>query len=497
MKAVTVSEMRSLEDAAVADGWTEERLMEKAGEQLAYAIARFFPAPGTIVAYLGKGHNAGDAFVALRFLRDKFGWEIAARPAFAADHWSPLTRVKSFELGAIEKFREPPPWQTLKRPLILLDALLGIGANGALRDPLIGLSEEMAWLRGNAGASTVALDLPSGVDPDTGEIHEHAVTADITFMIGAAKRGLLFEHAANATGALSLVPVTPLLATGAGDFQLTGPSSIASSHAPRPFDFHKGKAGRVGILAGSRQYSGAAILAATGALRGGAGLVTLHVPPDAFELISAKAPPELILHPCSSPRELLELRYDSLVIGCGLHSEDHDFRAGVKGLIRDSAIPTVVDAEALNLLSEGDLPLLGYHHLLTPHPGEFRRLAPDLAETPREQAARIFADHSQATLLLKGCRTIVTQAGAPLWFNPTGTPGMATGGQGDLLSGVLGALLAIGNPPLEAAAMGAWLCGRAAERALFNPELSAQSLLPSDVLRHLGGAFNDWSGRSR
>ena len=254
----------------------------------------------------------------------------------------------------------------------------------------------------------------------------------------------------------------------------------------------------MGILAGSGSYSGAAVLAATGALRGGAGLVTLHVPADAVGAVTAKVPPEIIVRACDDPQELLQARYDSLVIGCGLHSDDENFRNGVKHLISGSTVPSVIDAEALNLLSkENALSLLTRHHLLTPHPGEFQRLAPDLAGTPREEAARLFADRSPATLLLKGCRTIVTRAGAPLWFNPTGTPGMATGGQGDLLAGVLGALLAIGNDPVDAASTGAWLCGRAAERALLEPTVSIQSLLPSDVLRHLGGAFNDWAERRR
>ncbi|RYD30963.1 MAG: NAD(P)H-hydrate dehydratase, partial [Verrucomicrobiaceae bacterium] len=206
---------------------------------------------------------------------------------------------------------------------------------------------------------------------------------------------------------------------------------------------------------------------------------------------------EVIIRTCKDPAEILEPAYDALVIGCGLHSTDEGFRQALRSTIKRSTLPTVLDAEALNLLSPEDLVELQGNHLLTPHPGEFRRLAPDLSGRMREDAARAFADRTTSTLLLKGCRTIVTRKGAPLWFNPTGTPGMATGGQGDLLSGVLGALLAIGNPPPEAAASGAWICGRAAERALLDPRLSPQSLLPTDVLHNLGGAFRDWAERTR
>ncbi len=499
MFAVSTSEMRSLEDAAMADGWTEESLMELAGERFAHSIVGFFPAPGTIVAYLGKGHNAGDALVALRFLRDRFHWKIAIRAAFPAEKWAPLTRVKSYELGDVEIFPATPPWQTLQRPLVLLDGLLGIGAKGALRDPLVPLAHEMKWLRDHVGAKVAAIDLPSGTDPDTGEIFPDSVTADITFMIGAAKRGLLHEHAAIATGALSIVPVEPLTPSGEGDFKMIAPAALDAGNRPRPFNFHKGQAGRIGILAGSLDYSGAAVLAATGALRGGGGLVTIHAPATAASVIAAKCPPEVIVRACENPLEILGLRYDALVIGCGLHSEDPIFRSRILKLIADTETPTVIDAEALNLLSEsGDLSILKSNHLITPHPGEFQRLAPDFKNTPREQAARHFADRTAATLLLKGCRTIVTRRGEPMWLNPTGTPGMASGGQGDLLSGVIGALLAIGNTPTNAAALAAWLCGRAAEIALLDQRhLSPESLLPTDVLHHLGGAFRDWAEQRR
>ena len=160
--------------------------------------------------------------------------------------------------------------------------------------------------------------------------------------------------------------------------------------------------------------------------------------------------------------------------------------------------PTVIDADALNLIAEtGRTLLLSEHHVLTPHPGEFARLAPDLAGLPREQAARQFADLSPATLLLKGSRTLVTRRGRPLHVNSTGSPGMATGGQGDLLSGVIGALLAAGEDPLMAASRGAWLCGRAAEIALDQSHLSEESLVPEDVLHFLGAAFTDWRQSTR
>jgi NAD(P)H-hydrate epimerase len=340
--------------------------------------------------------------------------------------------------------------------------------------------------------------LPSGIDPDSGQISQNTVIADITFMIGNAKRGLLYAHAAAATGALALVTVEPLTFTRTGDFELISPQTLDGGKSPRPFDFHKGEAGRVAILAGSEAYTGAAVLAATGALRGGGGLVTLFVPNAVRNTIAAKCPPEIIVRGFHNPRELLTLTFDSWVIGCGLGEMDTPMAEGLLDLISNSPAPAVLDADALNLIAKsGRTGIFRGNHLLTPHPGEFARLAPDLRDLPREEAARRFADRVPATLLLKGCRTIVTRQGQPLWCNSTGTPGMATGGQGDLLAGVIAARVAIGDSPVDAAGLGAWLCGRAAEVAINQEYLSEESLAPSDVLHFLGAAFRDWKSSRR
>jgi NAD(P)H-hydrate epimerase len=437
--------------------------------------------------------------VALRILRDKFGWDIAARSAFPLSECAPLTRKKWDETGIAHPLQHAPECNGLKRPLLLLDGLLGSGGRGELRQPILQLAREIATLRRQAGAQVAAVDIPSGIDPDSGRIPPDAVHADITFMIGNAKVGLLHGQAASATGALAVVPVAPLTASRTTPCEIVSPQTLHFAKAPRPFDFHKGMAGRVAIVAGSQSYTGAAVLAACGALRGGAGLVTLFVPASVRQLIVSSCPPELIVRETENPRDVLEFRHDSLVIGCGLGEMDSMTEAGLLDLIRNSKAPTVVDADALNFLARTDsLGFLSTRHVLTPHPGEFARLAPDLAEVPREEAARRFSEERCAgILLLKGCRTLVTQRGAALWCNSTGTPAMATGGQGDLLAGVIGARLARGEDPMEAAALSAWLCGRAAEIAMQDRNTSEESMVPSDLLRCLGGAFEDWRSSSR
>ena len=498
MASVLIAESLALEASALANGWTEEQLLNLAGERLGRALGRYFPQAGTAIGYLGKGHNAGDTLVALRILRDQFGWKIAIRNAYPIRDCTPLVQKKWDELGIRLPLDRPPSWRDLQGPLILLDGLLGTGSSGPLREPLRQLAAEMETIRNQAGARVAAVDLPSGMDPDTGRIGVASVIADVTFMIGNAKSGLLNAHAAAATGALAIVPVEPLSSSSPGDCELISPQTLNCGKSPRPFDFHKAMAGRVVILAGSESYTGAAILTATGALRGGGGLVTLCVPESIRPTISAACPPEIIIRGIQSPREILELRFDSLVVGCGMGNLKGSMADDLLAVISNSPVPTVVDADALNLIARtGNLKILTEKHVLTPHPGEFAQLAPDLSELPREEAARRFTDQTSATLLLKGCRTIVTRRGQALWCNATGTPGMATGGQGDLLAGVIGARLVDAASPWEAAALSAWVCGRSAEIAMNAPCTSEESLTPSDVLHFLGAAFRDWKNSGR
>ncbi len=499
MAVVTISQMLEAEASAIAQGWSEEQLLDLAGKRLGTHIGRHFPHPGTAVAYLGKGHNAGDAIVALHILRHHFGWRIHARLGYPPDQLAPLTRKKWSELGihgspAIDPHLSP-------RPLLLLDALLGSGAKGAIRPPLDSLANEINLLRNHAGAIVAAVDLPSGVDPDTGHPGPGCVTADATFMIANPKAGLLTPQATNHCGQLAVVPVEILTSSTPGDRELICPQSLDFAKSPRPFQTHKGQAGRVTLICGSRQYPGAAALTAIGALRGGAGLITLVTPESAAAAIAAKCPPEIIIRSYRSPREILESlesQADAIAIGPGLGQPDPDTTQAIIQLISTTPSPTVIDADALNLIARThNQPLLGQNHILTPHPGEFRRLAPDLAELPRESAALEFTRRHPVTLLLKGARTLVSRANHPLWINSTGTPGMATGGQGDLLTGVIAARLAAGAPPTQAAAHSAWLCGRAAEIALQSSSQSEQSLTPGDIASHLGSAFNDWRQATR
>lgn len=500
MPALSRSEMLAAESSAWSRGWTEEQVLDIAGKRLGLAIARYFKKSGTAIAYLGKGHNAGDAVVALRRLRDQFGWKVSVRHSFPPEQWAPLLGKKCAELGAVESWSQLPDWREMDEPLVIIDGLLGCGGHGPLRGKVLELADEIQWLRLHAGAKVASVDLPSGLDPDTGLAFPGAVTADITFMIAHAKTGLLLSHAANHTGALAMVPVEPLdplPEVPGSSMEVIAPQTMDFGKAPRAFDFHKGMAGRISVVAGSVKYSGAAILAATGALRGGGGLITLHVPEEALSIISAKCPPEIMVRPYRSLSELHNVDCDAWAIGCGLGKLCHEEGGHLSVLISTHPSPAVLDADALNALAEWDqCHCIRPHHILTPHPGEFRRLAPNLAHLSREQAIIEFAKTCPATLLLKGGRTLIAGPGTPIWCNSTGTPAMACGGQGDLLAGVIGACLASGMGTMEAAACAAWTCGRASELAL-GLGASEESLTPSDTAGQLGRAFCDWRSASR
>jgi NAD(P)H-hydrate epimerase len=382
----------------------------------------------------------------------------------------------------------------LEGDVVLLDGLLGIGATGPLRGKLADAVREMNHLRRTRHAVTIALDLPSGLESADNTGEGLCVKADFTFTVGLAKDILLQDDATDSVGRLAVIPLRELDgAAGDDSRRVLTPPVLLPMLPRRKFDFHKGDAGRVGVLAGSRGFLGAAVLCATGALRGGAGLVTLFVKEDAYAMIAAMAPPEVMVHSVKDYREVLQMKLDALAIGPGLGAAHDD---EVLELVETAMVPAVVDADGLNALARHGLD--GFRkatapRLLTPHPGEMSRLA----EHERgwrgmgraELATAWVAKFPKAALLLKGARTLIASRGKPLSYNTTGHPGMATGGVGDVLCGLCAALAGQGVPLHEAACLGAWLSGRAAEIAVRDAWRSPESLSAGDVAHHLGAAL--------
>ena len=497
MGSLRCAEMRKLEDDAFKHGATPEGLMEKAGRGIADAIARRFSSEGTVIACIGSGNNGGDALVAIRYLADA-GWKVGIRCLHKSADLGVLPRKKIRELGNCP-MNQALPVRHAGHPLVLLDGLLGIGANGPLRPPLAELAAWMNDARANHAAQTIAMDIPSGVDGDTGEVYDGAVKADLTLTIGVPKPGLFASSALNHTGSIELVPLTELPVPDDGDLCLNDVHSLRGILPRREHDFHKGDAGRVGILAGSRGMLGAAVLCATGALRAGAGLVTLFADESIYEMLAPMLPAEVMLRPTSTLAAINPAEFDAFAIGPGLGRGSKESETSFLDLLQRMSIPVVIDADGLNRIAEagkeadtGIEQYMGPNFILTPHPGELARLFPEWAGMARIDIAKAFTTrYDRSTLLLKGAHTLVARSGSPVYFNANGNPGMASGGQGDVLTGVISSLLAQGLEHQDAARLGAWLCGRAAELAISHGNESIQSLAAGDVCSWLGRAFTD------
>ena len=486
---VSAAAMRAAEEAAFASGVEVEALMDRAGAGIARTVSKFFPEPGKAIVFAGKGHNGGDALVAAAFLKQA-GWEIDLRLIFAEEDCAELTRkkIEDFRRDELPLVRE----RAEARPsaLIVLDGLLGLGSKHLLREPVRTAAQEINRLRREENAFVFAVDLPTGLDGDNGDRDPDCVVADFTITIGFAKHGLVADHVVDLVGRLEIVPLADLvIAPVPANDLMACAHSLRSILPRRKFSAYKNEFGRIGVVAGSQGFIGAALMTTEGALRGGAGLVELFVPKEIYSIVAAAAPAEVMVKPVRSYRDLIEEKMDVWALGPGLGKSE---AKEIMKLIERIAAPMVVDADGLNILS-GDVEVLkrcAGPRLLTPHPGEMKRLV-DPGKMARAGIARNFADHFAVAVLLKGARTIVAERGRPLSYNSTVNPGMATGGMGDVLTGVCAGLIGQGILLYDAARVGAWVCGRAAEIAVFEKGESEESVLPRDVLDHLGAAFNE------
>ncbi|MFM2297119.1 MAG: hypothetical protein RL117_826 [Verrucomicrobiota bacterium] len=488
MKALTIAEMRDWEEGMKERGIEEEDLMELAGKGIAEAINKHFPQPGRLVMFLGKGHNAGDAFVAARHLQER-GWFVEGRAMYPEIEWSVLTRRQHRLWQQMPQPREP--WVG---PTVIIDALLGIGARGMLREPIRQAVVEMVAMRQDRGAVVIALDVPTGLDADTGVQDDVVVEADMTFVIGAPKLGLLEAKAVNVVGRIELISLGMEQDDGGDqDHCLIAPAAGMAKLTPRPHDFHKGQAGRLSIVAGSEGMEGAAVLCANAALRVGAGLVTLWVPETALWGVLTRVSPEVMVRSFRTMREIDWSKADAFVMGPGCGQGLAEDFVHMADMVLRTDVPGVLDADALNAISANEgQHIFREHHVLTPHPGEFLRLSPQMEGMARDEMCRNFTNQHDAVLLLKGARTLIHRRGDAMYHNSTGHSGMATAGMGDVLSGVIGGLLAQGISPMNAACLGAWLSGRAAELAVPRGTHSLRSLIASDLLGQLGPAIAEW-----
>jgi ADP-dependent NAD(P)H-hydrate dehydratase / NAD(P)H-hydrate epimerase len=466
-------------------------LMQRAAAGLAAVCAgmagRVYGARIAVLA--GSGDNGGDALYAGARLARR-GGQVVAVAAGGRVHEQGAAALRAAG-GRVTGPDDPDLPAVIAAADLVLDGLLGIGGRGGLRGPYAALAGLVARAgaeagRPHAGPSVVAVDLPSGIDADTGAVDGPAVRADVTVTFGTWKPGLLIDPGADYAGVVELVDIGlgPYLPPPAvAGFQA---ADVAALLRQPPGDSDKYRRGVLGVLAGSERFTGAAALAVGGALRGGAGMVRLVSAGPAAAVVRQHWPEALITLTGNGAGAGQEVeaagRVQAWVAGPGMGT-DAAARDRLAAVL-SSDLPVLVDADGLTLVAqERELLARAAPTLLTPHAGELGRLMgadPAEVEARRLEHARAAAAELGATVLLKGSTTVIAPSGpageAPVLVNPTGTSWLATAGTGDVLSGLAGALLAQGLTVREAAAAAAFLHGIAARRAAAGIGLAGPGL---------------------
>ncbi len=491
MKVATAELMRKLDQRAISEyGIPGMVLMENAARGVVSALFRSFPELLTLrVGVLaGRGNNGGDGLAVARYLTNRGIpcriFLLAAQEEIKGDAGANLEILKRMGV-AVQEILNLREWEEQK-PLVdsadlLLDGIFGTGLKG----PVEGFFREIIEFVNSLKKPVVAIDIPSGLDADSGQVLGACIQARVTVTFGLAKRGLLVQPGAQAAGKVEVVDISlprPALEGEKIRDHLVEGADFFPYLSPRKPDAHKGQFGHLFVLAGSPGKTGAAALVSQAALRVGAGLITLGVPESLNSILEEKLT-EVMTEPLPETREktlalsaqqrVFELcsRKTALALGPGLSLNPETVRL-VQQVVKKSPLPMVIDADGLSALA-GKSELLRKSQkelILTPHPGEMARLTGiSIEEVQRDriEAARGFATKQGVILVLKGNRSLVASPAGEVFINPTGNPGMASGGMGDVLTGMIGGFLAQGIPALEAAKLGVYLHGLAGDYAVF------------------------------
>ncbi len=511
MRLVGAAEMRAIDRAAIDGlGIPSLQLMTRAGGAVVEAAAALAGHDGRFVVVAGGGNNGGDGWVAARLLRD------AGREASVVAVVAPEALTGDAAAVAARAVEAGVPWALFHpdAPLlagpgdVVIDALLGTGLSRAPAGPFAAAIGRIAAARAG-GAKVLAVDVPSGLSADTGRPLGPCVVADATVTFALQKRGLVLHPGPAHAGAVRVADIGIPAAAAArvhATCELLTEEEVRLLVPARPAEAHKGDAGRLLVVAGSPGKSGAAHLALTGALRGGAGLVTLAARAEVLGLALAGRPEAMSLAlPGEGPlgpddlAALLEAGRDAdaLVVGPGIPRGEAT-GALLLDLLERLAVPAVLDADALNALAAlpgavERLAVLPAPVVLTPHPGELARLCG--LSIQEVQADRIGLATSRArawgaVLLLKGAGTVVAAPEGLPAVVPTGNAGLATGGTGDVLAGLCGALLAGGLPAFDAGRAAAWVHGAAGD--LVAARLGQRGLLAGDLGEAIGQVWARW-----
>src|SRR6185369_6209083 len=509
MRVVTSETMQQLDRQTIElYGVPGHELMERAGRHVAEVVEARFTGTETRSAliFAGRGNNGGDGFVVARLLANS-GWSVTlvtltSGGEFSGDARKNLDRIPP-SVGNLV-FSEISGDRLLKLAQgidVIIDAIFGIG----LKSAPSGIYAEAVDLINSSGRPVVAVDISSGVDATTGKTLGVAVKAGITVTFGAAKIGHVLYPGAEHTGEIIVadIGIPPELVGKTPFVEYVDKKFASSLIKQRKKTAHKGNNGHTFIIAGSCGKSGAAAMAANSAMRSGAGLVTLAVPYSIHPAVELKTTEAMTVPLKETPggalafkslemiRKLLEGK-DAVAIGPGLGLHD-ETKATVRTIVESAEVPLILDADALNSVAE-DVSCLKISTspalTLTPHPGEMARLTGvSIAEieSDRIMAAGNFAETYKCFLLLKGARTVIAAPDGRLAIIGSGNAGMASGGMGDVLTGVIAALLGQGYEPFEASCLGAFCHGLAGGKAA--EEKGELGMIATDVQEMLPYAF--------
>jgi len=517
LKIVTAKEMQEIDHKTINEyGISGTVLMERAGLAVASKINELFfqniVHRASCIVLCGGGNNGGDGLVVARLLHNQ-GRDVRV---FLTVRPEDLKGDAKINYNTAVKFGVPirpikefltPPSSLIPHPCFIVDALLGTGLNKDVRSPVSEVIDKV-----NAMSYPVmSVDIPSGISSDTGQIMGCAVKAKYTVTFGLPKRGHLLYPGAEYTGKLYIEDIgfpPALLKSERIKVNLLEKSDAMKLMPARPRYSHKGTYGHVLLVAGSRGKTGAAFMTARACLRAGAGLVTIGVPQSLMNIFQPRVTEEMTLPladkkdgtlSCKSVDLILEFlnkKADVLAIGPGISVDDEISKLMVS-LIGSSKAPIIIDADAINAIAgnAGVLKKAKVPIILTPHPGEMARLinsqqsavSSQQIEKDRINIAISFAKKTKTYLILKGVPTIVATPQSEAFINPTGNPGMATAGTGDVLTGIVSAFLAQGLSPLNASILGVYIHGLIGD--IVSQKKGEHSLIASDIINAIPTVF--------
>jgi NAD(P)H-hydrate epimerase len=521
MKVVSSAQMRELDRRTIEEfDVPGEELMRRAGEGVAHILRSLAAMSGcsrpVVHVLAGRGNNGGDGFVVARLLKeegvDVTVWLAADPDTIQGDARTHFVRMKSagVPLNVLPTLQD---WESLQAGGLggdfLVDGILGIGISGPPRGPAAGA---ISCINAFSDRSVViSIDVPSGLDADSGAAPGAVVRADVTATMGLPKAGLIQPAAVEWVGSIEVIDIglpDELIRGVSSPVEMIAAADLLGLMPRRRRAAHKGDFGRVLILGGSSAFPGAAALAVRAAVRSGVGLVTALVPepvagvaasaePGAMVRAARATPEGSLLASCLEDAGLRLADYDAILIGPGLTLHPESARL-VQRVLDDGSQPLVLDADALTLCAQQPDLLQQSRHprVLTPHPGEMARLRGCAVSGVQSDRFRVAAEESArfgATVVLKGAGTLVAHAGRPLAVNATGNPGMARGGMGDVLAGFLAGLAAQGLDLYDASRVAVYAHGRAGDCASWR--LSQVGMSVDDLIDELPFAMKEVAPR--